>query len=799
MEHLRAQLLLEPRPTSLALDFLNLQDVSLLLPSLEHLPLRELKLNGNALSRLPSNLSGLRSLRRLDIAQNPFRSVPSLAAALETLPSLEHLWVTLSRDGEAYLLDRLPCLHSLNGKLVNMTATGAAEGRPAGASPPRFDGLKRATAKLFEENGSGDSFREPAAKPGGVDTGLLGADDLHLDSSNCLEGANSLESSAELASKQESVSARVLSTDDFEVAAHLYGSIAGLRSVKAPEMGDDPREDALRLKFDERMKRIAAALERRQAASESDTERAADALVAKHEVFDVCSGECIVVAEACNAGLADIMRTLRSVQASLFGDFRGLIFEERRRWVEEQALARTKLRRAKAEGMALLEAAEALARDKEAAERRIAYLENQLRQLRQSKEPPKSEGERFRGRSRQFGEEATPRTREVEASPSWGVDQERRNGRREEGPRWKEGSKSLSPKEEKLLLSATRAPVMSNPCPEDSQMLPGEIRRHEIHDESQASGEGSRSVRSRSLQQLKGLIGAIYASKSKSDARRRSAGQAYETMEQHFFTFLTQRYGLKALIDENASAILRAMQRYASFDNHVAVFAKIMRNEIEEGFRCVQDELLSAAAHLLRQQLQVRNPLAREEELAATVERQLRSEEPVDERDWRVIVSSIFDDHDCRSIYLALQQIIRRYPSANVDPRSLGQGHEAERSGDYCERPGSTGVLFFDQLSKVLLDYQLHRHEKFLAPFRRTFRRFDADLDGVIDRAGFKALLTTVFETLPASQLDVLLLQVDPHQQDVVTFSKTVAAFGSDVLSLFAARSERISMGKKKN
>eukprot|EP00975_Prorocentrum_lima_P060062 12595394-Prorocentrum_lima.AAC.1 len=47
------------------------------------------------------------------------------------------------------------------------------------------------------------------------------------------------------------------------------------------------------------------------------------------------------------------------------------------------------------------------------------------------------------------------------------------------------------------------------------------------------------------------------------------------------------------------------MQRYASFDNHVAVFAKIMRNEIEEGFRCVQDELLSAAAHLLRQQLQV--------------------------------------------------------------------------------------------------------------------------------------------------------------------------------------------------
>ncbi len=48
-------------------------------------------------------------------------------------------------------------------------------------------------------------------------------------------------------------------------------------------------------------------------------------------------------------------------------------------------------------------------------------------------------------------------------------------------------------------------------------------------------------------------------------------------MEQHLYTYLNQKYGLKSLIVEHASCIIRAANTYADADNDVAVFVKILR------------------------------------------------------------------------------------------------------------------------------------------------------------------------------------------------------------------------------
>ena len=66
------------------------------------------------------------------------------------------------------------------------------------------------------------------------------------------------------------------------------------------------------------------------------------------------------------------------------------------------------------------------------------------------------------------------------------------------------------------------------------------------------------------------------------------------------YTFLNQRYGLKHIIIENASAVLKAVERYAGVDNDVAVFAKILHNEIDEEFVLVQRQLKEAVVDLLR-------------------------------------------------------------------------------------------------------------------------------------------------------------------------------------------------------
>jgi hypothetical protein len=95
-------------------------------------------------------------------------------------------------------------------------------------------------------------------------------------------------------------------------------------------------------------------------------------------------------------------------------------------------------------------------------------------------------------------------------------------------------------------------------------------------------------VRSLTLKQTLGFIDELYASKEKFDEKAKESHLPRETMEQHMYTFLNQRYGLKQLIVENASAVIKAVNAFGATENAVAVFGKIIRNEIDEEFRCVR-------------------------------------------------------------------------------------------------------------------------------------------------------------------------------------------------------------------
>ena len=64
------------------------------------------------------------------------------------------------------------------------------------------------------------------------------------------------------------------------------------------------------------------------------------------------------------------------------------------------------------------------------------------------------------------------------------------------------------------------------------------------------------------------------------------------------YTFLNQRYGLKSLIIEHASAVIKAVNKYHEIDNDVAVFGKILRNEADEEFRFVQKQLKDTVVEL---------------------------------------------------------------------------------------------------------------------------------------------------------------------------------------------------------
>jgi len=116
----------------------------------------------------------------------------------------------------------------------------------------------------------------------------------------------------------------------------------------------------------------------------------------------------------------------------------------------------------------------------------------------------------------------------------------------------------------------------------------------------------------------------LYASKTKYDKKCVKSRLPRETMEQHLYTFLNQRYGLRKLIIENATAVIKATNKYCAVSNEVAVFKNIINNVIDEEFRFVQKQLVMTISELLRVHLKAKLPLKGDEvvtKLATKIEK----------------------------------------------------------------------------------------------------------------------------------------------------------------------------------
>ena len=122
-------------------------------------------------------------------------------------------------------------------------------------------------------------------------------------------------------------------------------------------------------------------------------------------------------------------------------------------------------------------------------------------------------------------------------------------------------------------------------------------------------------VRVLSLHECRESILAAYESKAAADARTAARGTgpsasassapAYhaDTMEMHVYRGLEKKYGLRSLAVDHAAMLLISVRLYADTDTDVELFYKIFRNDVEEEFRLVQNELKKSIKDLLMVQL----------------------------------------------------------------------------------------------------------------------------------------------------------------------------------------------------
>lgn len=86
-------------------------------------------------------------------------------------------------------------------------------------------------------------------------------------------------------------------------------------------------------------------------------------------------------------------------------------------------------------------------------------------------------------------------------------------------------------------------------------------------------------------------------------------------MEQYMYTYLNQKYGLKALIVEWAASIINAVKTYLRQDHDVTLFAKILKNECDEEFRFIQLHVRDTLVQLVKVILKDKFPLKSEPDI----------------------------------------------------------------------------------------------------------------------------------------------------------------------------------------
>lgn len=233
-----------------------------------------------------------------------------------------------------------------------------------------------------------------------------------------------------------------------------------------------------------------------------------------------------------------------------------------------------------------------------------------------------------------------------------------------------------------------------------------------------------RPGRELSLRQLRDIMNSVYASKASYDLKCQENKEATETMEQHLYGFLGKRYGLKSVIQEWASAIFKAIEKYSLSKTDVAMFGKILQNSLAESFPSVQDQLSQTAHQLLRSQLEERHHLRPKSEIEALWRARSRCGVPLVECE--EVVRYMYNDADSDELMLRLHV--------------ASQNPTAEPQMD----PLSPDSIRMKDMLQVLLSFQMSLTEAFLSDFVQIFRQVDQSGDGILNYTGLEELVRRV-------------------------------------------------------
>ncbi|KRX10318.1 hypothetical protein PPERSA_02735 [Pseudocohnilembus persalinus] len=771
-----------PELDSLNLEYLSISDLTPLLPILSKFSeLKVLSLCGNRLKNLPQDISVLENLEFLDLSSNLISNYENIVSSLQSLPKLANLNITLkSQEDEELFIQNLPNLYMLNQRPVREDQNQEQEEdgdeqlqqqqqqqynegeqedenynyENQNQSQNQYGNYQQQQNESQNYQQQNDSYYNQQQQQQLKEQQQYQQVQQNQSQDNNEEDENQYQNKGNQNQNQNNNNSQeiTLKQEDLETVAILYDSIREL--YRETSSGNDKE---LATQFDEHVKGVMTDLQSKLQENLPDFQFNHNVLKAKFALYEICFSKTINLLNKVDPRIVEITQTLHDQHFGIFKDMSALI----QNMENSNTNNNQKVNQKKND-------------------------QQQQQQLPQNLEHWRSENQELREQIAQL-EEENKKYLDLIIKRS-----------KQDNVKQQDLYSQLNSQQQQQQISPSRnfnQPGFSN----ISNLMQSNLQQQQQYSSNSNSNMGHKSnqsgksvqmqnsvvgptqVRTLTLRQLKEIIEEIYNSKQKYDQKYLEAKLPRETMEQHMYTYLNQKYGLKGLIIEWATAIINGIKKFSQEDNDIAVFGKILRNENDEEFRFVQSQVKNTIAELLKMYLRGKYPFKHNSEIKEMLMQKINGW--VFEEEARDIIKYMYSAEDAEQLLLQLQG---HYVIHNQKSREELRKLTREEQLALLQEKEKHKIQYF-QFQKIILDFQLKSHEKFLKKFIQLFRQLDVDHNGIINENEFRVLLDTINSIIGQSQLNEeqiqkYLNQVDPYNHQQITFSQCVTLFSSEVI-----------------
>ena len=345
-----------------------------------------------------------------------------------------------------------------------------------------------------------------------------------------------------------------------------------------------------------------------------------------------------------------------------------------------------------------------------------------------------------------------------------------------------------------------------------------------------------------SLKTLKDLINEIYISKENYDIKCEQYKIPKETLEEHMYTFLNKKYGLKNLIIEWAKNIIAGIKYYSKKDSIVLLFGKIMRNEQEEKARYIIQKLSESIEELLLYYIKRQNPLKLMDDIEKIFQQKKNSE--LLEEEWKGIIYTIYEKKEAEEIEKKVDafinkeierkkvEMLTKYKNSRLGHQSnmnyitnnnsyylntinsvnnmaynnsVSNINNLNNSANYSymntfgnmsnklSRMEKYNLFYFtdeknilySSFMKIILDNHIRFRDKQLKNFVDLFKSVDTNRDGIINEDEFSELIQRM-KIFGEDEIENVIFQylekIDPYDYQKFTFSECINFFSSEFI-----------------